>query len=1302
MLLSVSNSLEAPLAGELEELAPPPAGDSSDPSAGAFTCSCGGHGYDVAHSLWYIPPDFGGTFDLHGDGHTHDDDDGGCGCQSGCGGGCGCLCHGLADGASTDLQFSVSGWKWSQPGGLGSDVTITYSFSNLLDGGLGGGLSAGQLQAAVEEALALWAAVAPLNFVEVVDSGPLPTSSDTSYFADSHPDIRFGHHYIDGGSGANVLAHAYFPYGSGLSGDVHYDNSNTWTLNPATGIDFLEVTVHELGHALGLNHEPMPSSGGLTAILNPYYGGRYNGLGTAFLFQDDINGIQAIYGAGTGSVAPLGSSGGGDGGGGGSAPADDHGNSAAAATHVSIGSSTAGAIEAGGDLDWFAVDLSAGASYVFATSLGTLHDSTLTLVATNGTTQLAFDDDGGPGLASQIEFTATVSGTHYLRVAAYGSSQTGTYTLSVTQTSADLARPTLISPLSSTGDATPTFQWNAVSGAAQYEIQIDDLTTGQNAVVSSSGLTGTNFTPGDPLAKLHQYRWQVRAVTGDGQPGPWSSAASFSLTNQAPTLSGLADQTISYLESSLTVVLPATDADGDGLTYTAEFLTADPLAVLAWELDQQLGLQYAGSYSTNWGGAGEKWMQSASGTWYFITPSGAFHRWTGARPGATFLSSSPLVATFDSSYHASPAKLHNAALPAGSTDLGGSSLAVVNSHELVIMPGDGYTGNLRVRVTASDGLASAQASFTVSIVNHAPELNLTNHAIPHSQPSLTVDLPATDADGDVVSYTATLRVGDPLEELAWQLDQQLGLRYTGSYSTNWGGAGEKWMQSASGTWYFITPSGTFHRWTGAPAGATFVSSSPLVATLDSRFHADPSRLHNAPTPTAGDVGGSTAQLLNGRQLVVTPGEGFLGNLVINVTASDGVNQVSGTRTVSVVNTPPQLDLPNRDLAAGAGPLVIDLPATDADGDAVTYTAGFVTGDPLLALAYQLDQQLGLYSTGSYSVNWGGAGEKWMQSASGTWYFITPAGSFHRWTGAKPGSTFLSSSPLVATLDARFHSNPARLHDAPPSTGSDPGTSTVSIEDGNRLTVTPGSGFTGELHVTVTASDGAAEVSATFVVTVRSAAEMAEVAFATGPATAGAAFEPHVLYVNFDGAVLAADDLVRWAGDDWADHLAAVVDPEGDGVVVEAMWSDWDKRDVFIADVLARLDEQFAPYGLTASRHVGGAVEGIGATTVFVGAVGIHGAGSEWAGLASDVDHGNDNATDVAFVLPLWMNRSFTDSVVALANLILHEAGHTWGLDEADPASTGNLMASGNIERLLDAHATFTQWPVGTGAGHNAA
>jgi hypothetical protein len=192
-------------------------------------------------------------------------------------------------------EFLTSGKKWPQPGGLGAPIVITYSYSNLLDGNLIG-LTPDQVKSAIEEALDLWATFAPITFLEIPDIGPLP--SDETYIQVGAADLRFGHHFIDGGEGANTLAHAIFPPpgGGNLAGDVHFDNGNTWSLGQSFGAaDIIETAVHEIGHALGLDHEPAPPSGN-NAIMNPILGRRYSGLGGAFLLPDDIAGIQAIYG----------------------------------------------------------------------------------------------------------------------------------------------------------------------------------------------------------------------------------------------------------------------------------------------------------------------------------------------------------------------------------------------------------------------------------------------------------------------------------------------------------------------------------------------------------------------------------------------------------------------------------------------------------------------------------------------------------------------------------------------------------------------------------------------------------------------------------------------------------------------------------------------------------------------------------------------------------------------------------------------------------------------------------------------
>ena len=198
--------------------------------------------------------------------------------------------------------FVLTGDKWPQAN-LGDQITITYSYSNAFDGGLldqnNQPVPQSVIRSSVVEALSLWASVAPLNFVEVPDHGP--TASDNEYaISPGDPEIRIGHHYIDGFG--NYKAHAYYPFSttSGLAGDVHFDDSDRWNvIGTLTYPDLLGCAEHELGHSLGLDHSADP-----TAVMYPTFQ-RMSGPGTGYLTADDIAGIRAIYGAGVGSVTPL-------------------------------------------------------------------------------------------------------------------------------------------------------------------------------------------------------------------------------------------------------------------------------------------------------------------------------------------------------------------------------------------------------------------------------------------------------------------------------------------------------------------------------------------------------------------------------------------------------------------------------------------------------------------------------------------------------------------------------------------------------------------------------------------------------------------------------------------------------------------------------------------------------------------------------------------------------------------------------------------------------------------------------------
>ena len=100
---------------------------------------------------------------------------------------------------------------------------------------------------------------------------------------------------------------------------------------------------------------------------------------------------------------------------------------------VDVGASATGNIGSN-DIDWFRVDLETGKKYQFDlegadTGRGTLGDPNLSLFDGSGI-YIGVDDNSGTGLNSQIVYTATETGAHYLR-ATRTLTGTGTYTLSV-------------------------------------------------------------------------------------------------------------------------------------------------------------------------------------------------------------------------------------------------------------------------------------------------------------------------------------------------------------------------------------------------------------------------------------------------------------------------------------------------------------------------------------------------------------------------------------------------------------------------------------------------------------------------------------------------------------------------------------------------------------------------------------------------------------------------------------------------------------------------------------------------------
>ena len=179
------------------------------------------------------------------------------------------------------LSLPCQAGKWNQPNGLGSQITLTYSYADLLEVGgltLGSGFNDWEVVQKVEDALELWAHYAPINFTQVKDGGSV--------------DIRMYHADLSG----STIGQAALPPTNSYTGSLWMrldDSDRTWGESTLRA-----VTAHEVGHNLGLDHynggTALMNSGLNQAIKDRLAGGE--------LYPNDISSIQDKYGAGIGEV----------------------------------------------------------------------------------------------------------------------------------------------------------------------------------------------------------------------------------------------------------------------------------------------------------------------------------------------------------------------------------------------------------------------------------------------------------------------------------------------------------------------------------------------------------------------------------------------------------------------------------------------------------------------------------------------------------------------------------------------------------------------------------------------------------------------------------------------------------------------------------------------------------------------------------------------------------------------------------------------------------------------------------------
>ena len=199
-------------------------------------------------------------------------------------------------------------------------------------------------------------------------------------------------------------------------------------------------------------------------------------------------------------------------------------------THsITEGGKVTGEIDFANDSDWYQVQLTAGTQYSItlngkSTTLAALADPTVKLYDASGNF-ITSDDDGGIGLNSSLQYSATQSGTYYIAATGYGDG-TGGYELTFQSNGSDVGNTvntatsiTAGTPVNSTIDFSNDSDWFAIT-----------LNAGTRYTIDLKGASSSDGTLSDPVLGLYDSTGSFLESNDDG-----GTALNSQLTYTAPT-----------------------------------------------------------------------------------------------------------------------------------------------------------------------------------------------------------------------------------------------------------------------------------------------------------------------------------------------------------------------------------------------------------------------------------------------------------------------------------------------------------------------------------------------------------------------------------------------------------------------------------------------------------------------------------------------------------------------------------------------------------------------------------------------
>ncbi|TAN62069.1 tandem-95 repeat protein, partial [bacterium] len=490
----------------------------------------------------------------------------------------------------------------------------------------------------------------------------------------------------------------------------------------------------------------------------------------------------------------------------------------------------------------------------------------------------------------------------------------------------------------------------------------DSLTYSAAGLPAGATLSGQTFSWTPNSTQSGSYT--VTFTVNDGNGGSDSEAITITVVNvnAAPVLTAIGNKSIAE-NAALTFTISATDADGDTLTYSASNLPAGATfnastKTFSWTP----GYAQAGTYSAVHFQVTDGSLSASEDI--TITVNNA-----NQAPALSAIGNKTVAENIALSFALSASDADGDTLTYSASSLPTGATLNSSSGAFNWTPTYAQAGSYSITLSANDGkggTASEAITITVTNVNRAPVLTATGNKSVAENSALSFTINATDADGDTLAYSANaLPAGAALNSSSGAFNWTPTYAQAGSYPITFSVSDGKGGSASEAI--TITVANVNRAPVLTAIGNQIVTENSTLTFTISATDADGDTLTYSASnlPTGATFNAST------KTFSWTPGYAQAGIYsAARFAVTDGSLSASEDITITVNNNnrlPALTSIGNKTVAENTA-LTFTISATDADGDALTYSAsGLPTGAAFNAATRAFSWTPDYAQAGSYSV-----------------------------------------------------------------------------------------------------------------------------------------------------------------------------------------------------------------------------------------------------------------------------------------------------------------------------------------------